>query len=384
MTTRELLEKRERENLAPYACLSGKHRGRVCPEPEHPYRTAFQRDRDRIIYCSAFRRLQYKTQVFVNHEGDHYRTRLSHSIEVAQVARTIARALRLNEELAEAAALAHDLGHGPFGHAGEETLRELMKNHGGFEHNGQSLRIVDKLERRYDRFSGLNLTYELRECIIKHTTLYDAPSTPADFNPQERPVLEGQVVDMADPIAYTNHDVEDAVAAGIITLKDLEGIRIWAKAAEAVRREYPEIDPKLLVRHAVRHMMNLMITDLIDNTTRLLTEHKIGSLADVRNAKTPLVMLPTELGKEKAELDRFLYQNVYCSYRVTRMQKKAGRFIEAVFCEYVKHPEQMPPEHQECVRAEGVHRAVCDYVAGMTDRYIQEEYQKLFAPFERV
>ena len=382
MPEREHLEEREAKELAPYACLSRDSRGRVHPEAEHPYRTVFQRDRDRVIHCTAFRRLEYKTQVFVNHEGDHYRTRLTHTIEVAQISRTLARALDVNEDLAEAIAYAHDLGHTPFGHSGEDALRTLMADHGGFEHNVHGLRVVDVLEKRYADFDGLNLTYEIREGIAKHKTSYDCPAT-SPFDPNERPVLEAQIVQVADAIAYDTHDLDDGLMAGILRDEDLCQLTLWQQASAAVDRTWPTLDHKLRGIQIVRWLINHVVTEVVRHAEKQIRRLGINSVEDVRACAEPVVDFSPEMKAAKAQLESFLFKHVYRHYRVSRMATKAKRFVEELFTAYVGNPAQLPPEHQAMAEQRGAHQAVCDYIAGMTDRFAQDEYLKLFHPFER-
>ncbi|HUW33107.1 MAG TPA: deoxyguanosinetriphosphate triphosphohydrolase [Planctomycetota bacterium] len=383
----EDMQQREERELAPYAMHGAESRGRLMPEQEHAsrgvYRGLYQRDRDRIIHSRAFRRLEYKTQVFVNHEGDHYRTRLTHTLEVSQISRTIARVLRLNEDLVEAIALAHDLGHTPFGHSGEDALGDLMKDHGGFEHNSHGLRVVDKLEKRYPHHDGLNLTYEIRESFAKHTTRHDKPDCQG-FNPDERPPLESQVIEAADEIAYNNHDLEDGLTAGIITLEDLDEVELWAEPFRLVGKRLADAPRKILVYQTIATLINLEATDLMETSFAMLRDNRIGSVADVRAFPGRLISFSESMRLRKSELEDFLFARVYRHYRVARMAGKAHRFIIDLFRAYTDDPQQLPPEHQEWSRQEGVHRAVCDYIAGMTDRHAQDEYKRLFYPFERV
>ncbi len=380
--TRKDLEAREEATLARWAAKSGSSRGRSHAEEEHGYRTAFQRDRDRVVHCTAFRRLEYKTQVFVNHEGDYYRTRLTHSMEAAQISRTIARALALNEDLCEAVALSHDMGHTPFGHSGEDALRDLMKNHGGFEHNVQALRIVDLLERRYPAFPGLNLTYETRESMIQHSKIRQKTGIPG-FERLQAPLLESQVVDIADSIAYDNHDLDDGLKSGILTEDQLEELELWREARDAVKAKHPGLAPKETRAPAILFLINREVGDLLEETTRRLRAAKVRTLDDVRNAKKPLVGFSPGMEKRKAALQKFLFQHFYRHYRVARMATKARRILTELFEEYVRHPEELPPEFQAWADKEGLHRGVSDYVAGMTDRFAQQEWQRLFLPFER-
>ena len=378
MLTRKDIEEREERYLAPYA-MKGMHtRGRVHPEEEHPYRSVYQRDKDRIIHSTAFRRLEYKTQVFVNHEGDYYRTRLTHTIEVAQISRCISRVLNLNEDLAEAIAVAHD-----FGHSGEDALRILMKDHGGFEHNIQGLRVVDVLENRYSKFSGLNLSWEVRESIAKHKSLYDNPNT-SQFEMNKQPLLEAQIVDLADSIAYDNHDIDDSLKAGLIMESDLEEIELWRYAKEKVKEQYGDLGKDLEKSHAVKYLIDLEVTDLIEHTQSKLEKMKIKTTNDVQQCKERLVSFSPGLDKKKQELQVFLQNNVYNHYRVARMADKARRFVEDLFKTFIENPMQLPPEYQKWIEKEGLYQGVCDYIAGMTDRFAQDEYLKLFYPYERV
>jgi len=383
--SRVRLEQLECEQLARYAARSGESRGRRHPEAEHPYRSIYQRDRDRIIHCTAFRRLEYKTQVFVNHEGDYYRTRLTHTIEVAQIARSIARALNLNEDLTEAAALAHDLGHTPFGHAGEEALQELMKGHGGFNHNLQGLRVVDVLENRYADFPGLNLSYEVRESLAKHRTTHDVPeSGPEELDLSRPSLLEAQVMEIADAIAYDSHDLDDSLKAGLITLADLEDVSLWQEAEAQVKEDHPDLDLEALRVHGVRRLIDTEVTDLLENTQEELEKLHPSDAGAVRELDHMVVRFSAAMQAKKKELEAFLMQRVYKHYRVVRMANKARRFVTELFNEYLKDPGQLPPEFQRRIETEGRYQSVCDYIAGMTDRYAQDEYLKLFSPYEKV
>ena len=383
MLSRQEMEEREARELAPYAMRSRESRGRVHPEGEHPVRIAYQRDRERIIHSSAFRRLQYKTQVFVNHEGDHYRTRLTHTTEVAQISRAIARVLNVNEDLAEAVALAHDIGHTPFGHSGEDALRELMKGHGGFEHNIHGLRVVDVLEHHYPAFRGLNLTWEVRESIVKHVTTYDHPAI-TEFDAALRPPVEGQVVEAGDSIAYVSHDLDDALAAGILSEEIFEEVEILRKVARDAAVSHERLAERQRRHQMVRALINLLVTDLCTNTTRRLEEMKIESTDDVRAAPENVVSLSEEVRRLKDELQDYLLKHVYRHYRVARMANKAKRFVKELFHAYVEEPAQLPPEYHEWREEAGPEQAVCDYIAGMTDRYAQDECLRLFYPYERV
>lgn len=383
LARRETIEEREAATLAPYAQRSRDSRGRDYPEPEHPYRTAYQRDRDRIIHCGAFRRLEYKTQVFVNHEGDHFRTRLTHTMEVAQIARTLARALNVNEDLTEAIALAHDLGHTPFGHSGEDALRELMHDHGGFEHNIHGLRVVEVLERRYPDFPGLNLTWEVREAIAKHSTRYDSPETQR-FAPHLRPSVEAQIVEIADSIAYDSHDLDDGLYAGLLTEEGLREVPFLAELLDRVSSRWPEADGKMRRSQLVRALIDAEATDLIETTAAHLAALAPCSADEVRRANHNVVAFSPQMEARRREVEDYLMRHVYRHYRVMRMASKARRFVEELFCAYVKEPAQLPPEYQARLAHESRERVVCDYIAGMTDRYAMDEYLKLFAPYERV
>jgi dGTPase len=370
--------------LAPYAAKSADSRGRAHKEEEHAYRSCYQRDRDRIIHSAAFRRLEYKTQVFVNHEGDYYRTRLTHSIEVSQIARTISCALGLNMDLTEAIALAHDLGHTPFGHSGEEVLNELMAKSGGFNHNLQGLRVVDFLEVRYPEFPGLNLSWEVREGIVKHSSVFDTAVVLKEFYPKRMPTLETQVVDVADEIAYDNHDLDDGLTSGLIRESDLENFEIWKKINRAIDAKYAKINPTSRKYLVIRGLIDLQVTDLIAQTQSALSRQKIKKYADLQKLDGKLVGFSDKVQELRKPLRQFLMQKLYHHYRVVRMSTKAKRFIRELFCEYLKRPAQMPAEIQLRIPREGVRRVVCDYIAGMTDRYALDEYKKLFDPYEKV
>jgi dGTPase len=378
---REFFEQLENEKLAPYAAKSSASRGRRFTEEEHSFRTAYQRDRDRIIHSTAFRRLEYKTQVFVNHEGDHYRTRLTHSLEAAQIARTIARALQLNEDLTEALTLAHDLGHTPFGHSGEDTMNQLMQEHGGFEHNLQALRIVDLLEERYPDFSGLNLTFETREGIVKHSSSW-ADRASEEFQDGMEPVLEAQLVDLADEIAYTNHDLEDGLSSQILSLSALREIELWNEHFEDEGLSVE--DARLPIRIAIRGIINTLTTDLIQQTGINLEKHAIGTIEGVRTQKGRIVAFTPSTVAKKDTLQAFLFQNLYRNHRVVRMAEKARRVVRDLFDAYTSNPQQLPPHIAEHIPDEGLERVVCDYIAGMTDRFALDEHSKLFDPHQRV
>ncbi len=373
----------EERVLAPYAAHSHTSRGRAHPEPEHPMRTAFQRDRDRIVHSSAFRRLEYKTQVFVNHEGDYYRTRLTHTMEAAQIARTLARALRLNEDLAEAVALSHDLGHTPFGHAGERILNQLMQPYGGFEHNAQSLRIVERLERRYPEFDGLNLTYEVREGIVKHSPPYDRPLAAA-YDPGLAPSLEAQIVDHADEIAYNSHDIDDGLESQMLDAAALEQVDLWQECVSAVRERHPHLEAGIERYQGIRLLIDRLVTDLLGTVRGRLEEHGISSLAAVRQQRQPLVGFSSELAPKVVALKVFLMENLYMHPRVIRMTRKAQRAMQMLFEAYMEEPRQLPPHIlRRCQSGETIARVVADYIAGMTDRFAVEEHAKLFDPAQR-
>ena len=375
----------ERNDLAGYACTSETSRGRRHPEEHRDSRPAFERDRDRIIHCAAFRRLEYKTQVFVNHEGDYYRTRLTHSLEVAQIGRAIARKLHLNEELTEALALSHDLGHTPFGHTGEEVLNRLMQGYGGFEHNMQSFRVVDELEERYHGFNGLNLTWEVREGIIKHSTPYDgAGEIMAEFLPGTVPSIEGQIINFADEIAYNNHDIDDGLKSGYITLEMLEQVDLWREVCSGVRQKYPGIDSKRLVYQTISALIGLLITDICTTTSSNITGLGITSLDDLRRVNRSVVHFTEDITLRNMALKRFLFQNLYRHHKVDKMRVKAEIFITRLFETYLSHSNLLPPKYQLRMERFGLQRVVCDYIAGMTDRFALDEYKRLFEPYERV
>jgi len=379
--------------LAPYAAYDALTRGRRHPEPPPQYRSEFQRDRDRIIHSNAFRRLVYKTQVFVNHEGDLYRTRVTHSIEVAQIARTVANALRLNEPLSEAISLAHDLGHTPFGHAGQEALNACMRPYGGFEHNLQSLRVVDQLEERYADFSGLNLTFECREGILKHCSARNARELGElgeRFLKRRQPSLEAQITNLADEIAYNNHDVDDGMRAGLIELPQLLDVKLFRRQYEAVAKKYSNLPERRLLHEVIRRMVNFVVVDLIRTTEANLASARPTSIDDIRRRAKPLAAMSDQVRAEHLELKQFLNEQVYRHHKVQRMTSKARRVITQLFDAFLADERLLPPEHRgrvagakkpasETVRA----RAVADYIAGMTDRYAILEHRRLFEPGER-
>lgn len=383
MLVREHIERSEDERLASYAIRSFLSRGRRFKEDEHPFRTAFQRDRDRIVHSKAFRRLEYKTQVFVNHEGDYYRTRLTHTLEVAQISRTIARALRLNEDLAEAIALAHDLGHTPFGHSGERVLNELMKDHGGFEHNRQSLRVVDLLENRYPNFRGLNLTWEVREGIFSRLCAMDE-GVDAGLLRDGQPSLEAQITDLGDEIAYNAHDIDDGLTSGMLDYRSLESLALWTENYEMTKSLYPGASQKMLRHQTIRGIINAQVTDLLEETVKRIEELKVADLDDVRRCGRRIVGFSKEMGVKNEQLKAFLLANLYRHFRVVRMGEKARRIIEELFNTYIKKPEQMPPHIFKKMEADHPYTVVCDYIAGMTDRFAMQEHRKLFDPHERV
>jgi dGTPase len=364
--------------LAPYAASAAASRGRVHAEPDAIGRSPYQRDRDRIIHSTAFRRLEYKTQVFINHEGDLFRTRLTHSLEVAQIARAIARQLRVDEDLTEAISLAHDLGHTPFGHAGQDALHDCMRAHGGFEHNLQSLRVVDEIEERYAAFNGLNLSFEAREGILKHCSPENARllgDLGRRFIERTQPSVEAQIANLADEIAYNNHDVDDGLRSGLLSLAALDAAPLFARHTNVVRREYPAIAERRMIHETVRRMINSLITDLVAESWRRITEASPRSIDDVRNA-APLVAFSEPMRAEADELKAFLRTNLYRHYRVMRMTTKARRIVRELFNAFVDEPRLLPPDHQQ--RAEhNRHRAVADYIAGMTDRYAMQEHDRL-------
>jgi len=377
--------------LAAYACHEADSRGRVHAEPPPTgHRTEYQRDRDRIVHSTAFRRLVYKTQVFVNHEGDLYRTRLTHSLEVAQIARSVSRALALNEALCEAICLAHDLGHTPFGHAGQDALNECMRDYGGFEHNLQSLRVVDELEERYAEFTGLNLTYECREGILKHCSAKNAAmlgELGRRFLERQQPPLESQLANVADEIAYNNHDVDDGLRAGLVTCSELGEVKLFARHYDEVERRYPGIAERRLIHEVVRRMINEVVTDLIDATRARIEQAQPADVAAVRTLGQPLVGFSERVAGEHRELKRFLQERVYRHFRVVRMTTKAQRVVRELFRAYFDDLRLLPDEHRDAARrletqhgTDGRARAVADYIAGMTDRYAILEHSRLYDP----
>jgi dGTPase len=381
------------DTLAPYAQHESGSRGRRVPEPPPRHRTEYQRDRDRIVHSTAFRRLVYKTQVFVNHEGDLYRTRLTHSLEVAQIARSVARALGLNEPLAEAICLAHDLGHTPFGHAGQDALNECMREFGGFEHNLQSLRVVDELEERYAEFPGLNLTFETREGILKHCSAANARrlgELGARFLERRQPSLEAQLANLADAIAYNNHDVDDGLRAGLIGIDGLREVAIFRRQYELVAERYPGLGTRRMVHEVVRRMIDYLVNDLVGASLSRIDAAGPASADEVRACGEPLLTFSAEVEAEHLDLKRYLREHLYRHYRVLRMTTKARRVVRELFGALLADVELMPTEHQEVARRmeeadgrSGRARAVADYIAGMTDRYAIREHGRLFDPSER-
>ncbi|MDI6750246.1 MAG: deoxyguanosinetriphosphate triphosphohydrolase [Rhodocyclaceae bacterium] len=367
--------------LASYAVGEHNSRGRQHPEPQPKTRGEFARDRDRIIHSTAFRRLEYKTQVFVNHEGDLFRTRLTHSIEVAQIARTIARALKLNDDLTEAIALAHDLGHTPFGHAGQDALNECMADYGGFEHNLQSLRIVDKLEERYGAFDGLNLMFETRAGILKHCSPAKARElgeVAERFLTDHRPSLEAQICNLADQIAYNNHDVDDGLRSGLLTLDALESVKLFAEHRTVALKEFPHLTGRRLIHETVRRMIDAQVTDLLAETRARIARLGIAILDDVAVAP-PLVAFSPAMHEMNRELKHFLHTSLYRHYQVVRMTTKARRIIKELFSAFLSDMRLLPEKYRALGEREGEPRAIADYIAGMTDRYAIKEHRRLFA-----
>ena len=372
---REEMEGTERATLAGFAQKSGDSRGRKYPEPSHVYRMEFQRDRARIIHARAFRRLEYKTQVFLNGTGDHLRTRLTHSIEVASISRTIARALGLNEDLSEAIALAHDLGHAPFGHSGEEMLAECMRDHGGFDHNRQSVRVVELLENPYPNFPGLNLTFEVREGLRKHQAFYDPPA------PREEkyrcPSLEAQIANLADEITYYSHDLDDAVDFEILSVAQLEQNDVWRRSHRAVIARYPDAREPELHKLVIRDIIDVQVRDVITTSAQSIADAGVQSAEEVRRQPAPLIRYSDDLFQANRALRKFLYQNVYYHPRVTAVNRRACEMLRNVFEAYLVDPTRLGEAATKRVEREGLHRTVCDYVAGMTDRYLMEEHARL-------
>jgi dGTPase len=382
VNARQRLEERERHSLAPYAQKSADSAGREHPEPPHPFRTTYERDRARVIHSRAFRRLEYKTQVFLNGTGDHLRTRLTHTIEVASISRTIARALGLNEDLAEAIALAHDLGHSPFGHSGEEVLDELMRGHGGFEHNLQSLRVVERIETKYPRFPGLNLSWEVREGLKKHAKFYEppAPETALDGTAAAYlcPSLEAQIANLADEITYYSHDLDDGLDFDLITTAQLAELEVWQESSAEVQRHFPELEGKERNSYVIRCMIDRQVQDVITTSAERISASEVASADDVRSQPEPLIRYGDELLRANRKLRKFLYQNLYYHPRVAGANQRACELLRDVFGAYVQRPELLGTATTRRVAEDGLHRAVCDYLSGMTDRYLIEEHARLF------
>jgi dGTPase len=382
LRTRESYEKEELERLAPYAVKSAESSGRVVPETSHAYRTAFQRDRDRVVHSRAFRRLEYKTQVFVYHEGDHYRTRLTHSLEGAQIARTMARALRLNEDLAEAIVLAHDLGHTPFGHAGERALHRLVKDAGGFDHNRQSLRVVDLLEERYPGFRGLNLTQETREGILKHGAPWEHPVPLPPQTPERS--LEAQLADLSDEIAYTNHDLDDGLRSGLLTLEMLESCELWSQMRRSAEQRTAGAPERVVRAQIIVALINRIVTDVVEESAAGLCKLGARSVDEIRASPTPLVRPSEEIAQAARDLKRFLFENLYHHPRVLRMNRKAERILGDLYRIYRDDPRQLPRHVTRRFAEDGEARVIADYIAGMTDRFALAEHKKLLDPHEPV
>ena len=378
LNKRSELEKIEDSTLAPYGLRSQNTKGRAYPDEEPEHRTSFQRDRDRILHTTAFRRLEYKTQVFFNYEGDYYRTRLTHTLEVAQIGRTIARALGANEDLVEAISLAHDLGHPPFGHSGEAALARLMVEHGGFDHNKQSLRIITKLEQRYPEFPGLNLTWEVLEGIVKHESEYDI-SDATDYNPELRGHLEAQITNVADELAYTAHDLDDGLRSGMITPVMLEGITLWEILSRSVGWHDSELND--LTRHRfIRRLIGIEVSDIVQTTNQRLLDNKVNSVGELQRLPFNIIAFSEDMHRRNRQLKDFLYSNLYRHHRVVRMQVKAERIIADLFRAYCKEPDVLPQHIHRLTENFGLERTICDYIAGMTDRFAVDEYKKLYEP----
>lgn len=378
LKTREQMELEEGQILASFAQKSGESAGREHAEPPHPFRMAYQRDRARIIHSRAFRRLEYKTQVFLNGTGDHLRTRLTHTIEVASISRTIARALALNEDLAEAIALAHDLGHSPFGHSGEETLNELMLGHGGFEHNTQSLRIVETIEQKYPNFAGLNLSFEVLEGLKKHRKFYDPPPARA-AEKYTSPSLEAQIANLADEITYYSHDLDDGLDFFLIDVAQLGELDAWQQSYQDVRGHFPKLKGRELTTYVIRCIIDRAVEDVILTSSKLIGAAKLRSVEEVRRQKQPLIRYSPRMLKANRKLRKFLYENLYYHPRVAGANQRACEMLKKVFGAYIENPKLLGNASAQRIAGEGLHRTVCDYVSGMTDRYIMEEHQRLFA-----
>jgi dGTPase len=383
--SRQELEQRERLTLASFAQASADSRGRQHAEPPADWRTHYQRDRDRVIHSRAFRRLEYKTQVFLNGTGDHLRTRLTHSIEVAAIARNIARALRLNDDLAETIALAHDLGHSPFGHKGEEVLNRLMQHHGGFEHNCQSLRIVEFLEQKYPRFSGLNLTWEVREGLAKHQTSYDHPATPTPADSFGSASLEAQVANLADEITYYSHDLDDGLDSGLLAEPQLQReVRLWRQAARKVKADYGTLPDECRWYFTIRCIIDGQIRDVVRTSETRLRQAAVHTPDDVRRRAEPLIQYSARRHDLNRELRDYLYHHLYYNPLVHEPNQRAVHMMEQLFLHYLHHPTHMGQQARRRARQTGLHRAVCDYIAGMTDRYVILEYERRIGPAPRL
>ena len=377
--TRQQLEELEEQLLAPYAIHSRDSKGRAFPEDEPDYRTVFQRDRDRILHTTAFRRLEYKTQVFINYEGDYYRTRLTHTLEVAQIGRSVARALGANEDLVETICLAHDLGHPPFGHSGERALARLMLEHDGFDHNRHSFRIVTKIEKRYPEFEGLNLSWEVLEGIVKHETEYDV-SDAKDFDPNLRGHLEAQISNAADELAYTAHDLDDGLRSGLITTEQLTGNSLWEVINESIGRRRTDTMDELTRHRLIRRLINIEVTDLVQSIDRMIRRSGLRTVEDLQKLPYNVVGFSEDMHRRNRELKDFLFNHLYNHYRVVRMAVKAERIISDLFNAFIKEPTILPGNFQQTIDEIGLEQTVCYYIAGMTDRYAIDEHQKLFNP----
>lgn len=375
--SRQQLEELEDQTLAPYGIRSKNSKGRKYPEEEADFRTRFQRDRERIIHTTAFRRLEYKTQVFINHEGDYYRTRLTHSIEVAQIGRSVARTLGANEDLVETICLAHDIGHPPFGHSGETALARLMKEHGGFDHNRQSLRIVTELENRYPDFPGLNLSWEVLEGMVKHETDYDIADA-QDYDPELRGSLEAQIANVADELAYTSHDLDDGLRSGMITPSQLDGIALWEIINESIGRRRSETLDDLSRHQIIRRLINFEITDLVQSIDRYLRKSSVNSALDLQKLPFNVAGFSEDMYRRNRELKDFLFNKLYRHHRVVRMSVKSEKIVTDIFNMYQKTPSALPEAVQELIPQRGLERTICDYIAGMTDRFAIDEHLRLF------
>ena len=375
--SRQQLEEIEDQTLAPYGIRSKNSRGRKYPEEEADYRTRFQRDRERVIHTTAFRRLEYKTQVFINHEGDYYRTRLTHSIEVAQIGRSVARTLGANEDLVETICLAHDIGHPPFGHSGETALARLMKEHGGFNHNQHSLRIVTQLENRYPDFPGLNLSWEVLEGMVKHETDYDIADA-QEYDPERRGSLEAQIANVADELAYTSHDLDDGLRSGMINPSQLDGIALWEIVNESIGRRRSETLDDLSRHQIIRRLINFEITDLVQSIDRYLRKSNVTSSLDLQKLPFNVAGFSEDMYRRNRELKDFLFNKLYRHHRVVRMSVKSERIITDIFTMYQRTPSALPEAVQELIPQRGLERTICDYIAGMTDRFAIDEHLRLF------